>query len=514
MSDAIVINSLERALSEDINDLQAMSTRQLADQIKFLFAKRFTLLSGGSDDTLPRSVTGGLSIRSSGGGTSIDLMPGFLGQFNATWPAVPGRLESDLRLGFNRAALTTALPGTPDQVVLLEARVVDVVTINVVRDVFDVPTQTFVPTALDKRTERQIEVQFVESAIPQLPAFSGGTWVPLWVFDTDGAGQTDLASVGANYDFRPDMQDILGGGDQQRGTYAPTATEGVVAQASMQSGRPDGSGDVAFAALGGDFAGRIGDMQFRFRNQLSNQIPSFASGFTLSLNTIAHLYMLPLNSSGIETAPWNFSASSPVALQKGALHLSSVQPSNGGRVHSATITPSPAVYANFDPVPAGRAIYVGSVYGGGATGIRFISQSAGGRAILGSNVGANPLFGIVNSSVAVGVGLFSEPLDMRGLIPNAARLVTVVINVRWGSLVQSTLAVGLQPLAVALGGSVARFTVEVSTTEQFNRATMQVELPVYHRGDVDNEDKQWEITLLSSQAGNYVVTVDDVGWSL
>ena len=145
MSDREVFNSLERALSGDMNDLQSLATRQLADVVQFLMAKRNTLLTGGAVDTQPRSVTGGLSIRSVGGGTQIELQVGFLGQFSTTWPAVPAALESAMRLGYNRSPLTLTLPGTPNQAVLLEAQVVDVVTLNTVRDVLDVPTQTFIP---------------------------------------------------------------------------------------------------------------------------------------------------------------------------------------------------------------------------------------------------------------------------------------------------------------------------------------------------------------------------------
>ena len=41
----IVINALERALSEDINNLQALATRGRAEQNLYMFAERFLVPS-------------------------------------------------------------------------------------------------------------------------------------------------------------------------------------------------------------------------------------------------------------------------------------------------------------------------------------------------------------------------------------------------------------------------------------------------------------------------------------
>lgn len=518
MSDREVFNSLERALSGDINDLQSMATRQLADVVQFLMAKRNTLLTGGAVDTQPRSVTGGLSIRSVGGGTQIELQVGFLGQFSTTWPAVPGPLESAMRLGYNRSALTLTLPGTPTQAVLLEARVVDVVTLNTFRDVFDVPTQTFIPTAIDKRVERQIQTQFVEAAFPLLPGFSGNPWVPLFVFNTDGAGQTDLITTGTNYDFRPDMQDILGGADQIRGTYSPIQDEGVVSQAALNTSRPGANGDTAtgLATVGGNFAGRIGDMEFRFRDQAASVLPFSAAGFVLANDTLAHVYLLPLVASGIETAPWNTSAGGIASLRKGVLHLSSVQPANGGRVNSATITPNAAAFANFDAVPAGRAMYVGSVYGGTAAGLRYSTQSGAGRALLAAANAGNPLFEVVSLSLSPGAGNLVVAIDLRGVIPDAARTAIVVVNVTWGSVPGDVLEASVQAGPVTTGSPGHLATMKILAPGGGSASgTMVVDMPVLFEGDTDNEDKLFELNLnVPSGAGSVGATVDCIGWEL
>ena len=518
MSDREVFNSLERALSGDINDLQSLATRQLADVMQFLMAKRNTLLTGGAVDTQPRSVTGGLSIRSVGGGTQIELQVGFLGQFSTTWPAVPAALESAMRLGYNRSPLTLTLPGTPNQAVLLEAQVVDVVTLNTVRDVFDVPTQTFIPTAIDKRIERQIQTQFVEAAFPLLPGFSGNPWVPLFVFNTDGAGQTDLVTTGTNYDFRPDMQDILGGADQVRGTYSPIQDEGVVAQASLNTSRPGANGDTAtgLATVGGNFAGRIGDQEFRFRDQAAAVVPFSASGFVLANNTIAHVYLLPLVASGIETAPWNMSAAGIASLRKGVLHLSSVQPANGGRVNSATITPNAAAFANFDAVPAGRAMYVGSVYGGTAAGLRYMTQSGAGRALLGVANPGNPLFEVVNFSFSPGAGgPIVVACNLEDIIPDGARLAILVINASWGSAAGDVMEVAVRPGTVSTAAVGRLATIDVQPPAGgVAIGSMVVDVPVFYEGAVDNDDKQLEIELTIPSAGNLTLTVDCIGWEL
>lgn len=517
MSDREVFNSLERALSGDINDLQSLATRQLADVVQFLMAKRNTLLTGGAVDTQPRSATGGLSIRSVGGGTQIELQVGFLGQFSTTWPAVPGALESAMRLGYNRSALTVNLPGTPNQTVLLEARVVDVVTLNTVRDVFDVPTQTFNPAAIDKRVERQIQTQFVEAATPLLPGFSGNPWVPLWIFDTDGSGETDLVSSGTIYDFRPDMQDILGGGDQVRGTYNPTQDEGVVVQAALNTSRPGTNGDTAtgLATLGGNFAGRIGDVEFRFRAQSAGFIPFSAAGFTLANNTIAHVYLLPLVASSIETAPWSQPAAGVGALRKGVLHLSNVQPSRGGRVNSAAITPNAAAFANFDAVPAGRAMYVGSVYGGSVSGLRYMTQSSAGRALLGVANPGNPLFEVISFASSPGGGgtlVVGINLSTGGIIPEAARLAILVVNASWGSAAGDVMEVAVRPTDVntLAVGQLAAINIQ-PPAGGVARGSMVVDAPVFY-DDVDNDDKLLEIELTFPSAGNITLTVDCIGW--
>jgi len=509
MSDAIVFNSLERALSSDINNLQAMATRQLADELQTLFAKRFRVLTGGSDDTLPRSVTGGLAIRTSGGGTQIDLLGGLLAQFNTTWPAVPGPLESAMRLGFNRSVLTTALSGTPNQGILLEARVVDVVTVNTVRDVFDVPTQTFIPTPVDKQTERQVEVQLVEVALPATPGFSGGSWVPLWGFFSDGAGLVDLSS-GAPIDYRPDMQDVLAGSDQVSGSYSADIAEGVVTQASINTARPTASGDTTFTNLGGDFSGRIGTQQYRLRSQGANVVPLAASGFVPAAATIAHVYLLPLISAGIETAPW---MSASASILKGVLHLSDVQPANGGRVNSAAITPNVAAYPNHDPVPAGQAMYLGSVYQGVASGFRYMTQTGGGAAILSPSL--TPLNGVVSATASPGAGGSAvEALDLRGIVPDAARMVKVLLRGRWGALVAGSLTVSIESaLAAAGAGSVGAMIIEASAADQFNRGELMMDVPVFH-DSANNDDKNLEIQIAYTTAGTWNVDVDVVGWSL
>ncbi len=509
MSDREVFNTLERAISGDINDLQALATRQMADQLQFLLATRFLSQTGGSDDTTPKSATGGLSIRSVGGGTQIELQIGFLAQFSTTWPAVAGALESNMRLGYNRSALTLTLPGTPSQAVLLEARVVDVVTLNTFRDVFDVPTQTFISAAIDKRIERQIQTQFVEAASPLLPGFSGDPWVPLYAFLTDGSGETDLVTAALLHDFRPDMQDILQGGDQLRGTYSTTSPEGVVEQGALQTGRPGVTGDVPFVFLGGDFAGRIGDRSYRFRSASGNILPSSAVGFSLANDTIAHVYLLPLINGSIELAPWNGTD----AVIKGTLHLSGVQPANGGRVNSAPITPNATLYGNFDAVPAGRAMYVGSIYGGTAAGIRYMTQSGGGRAVLAVANPGNPLFEVGSLIFALTAGETLVDVDLRGLIPDAARLAILEVNATWGSVIGDTLEVSVQPSTITVGNAAVSSTMRVLCDAGGSaRNTMVVDAPVFFQGNVDNGDKRLSIRLIVPSSGNAIITVSCIGW--
>ena len=206
MSDRIQINSLERAASGDINNLQSMATRIVAELAKYTQARK---IEGPLAFDLPRSFTGGLNLFSDGGNNAL-LSAGVLAQLSPTWPAAPGPLDSDLRLGFLDGPLpvTLPVPGGPT-IVSLEGQVVDVVTVQLTRDIFDVPTQTFIPTLVDKQIERQIQTQFVLGDAINAPAPSGDPWVLLYTLVVQGGVAAPLAAF-----FITDMRPEVNNGEQ------------------------------------------------------------------------------------------------------------------------------------------------------------------------------------------------------------------------------------------------------------------------------------------------------------
>ena len=70
MSDRVQINALERAASTDINDLQSMATRIVADLYGF---DQSTKLEGPLAPDIPRSFTGGLNFIGDGGNNALSI---------------------------------------------------------------------------------------------------------------------------------------------------------------------------------------------------------------------------------------------------------------------------------------------------------------------------------------------------------------------------------------------------------------------------------------------------------
>jgi hypothetical protein len=504
MSDAIVINSLERALSDDINNLQAMATRQLADQILYRYAERFSQGDGGSDDTIPRSVTGGLAIRLSG--AQVEILPGLLSQYSETFPAVPGVLESPQRLGYHRASVAFAHPGTPSRIMLVECQVVDVVTVNTPRDVFDVPTQTFVPTAVDKQTERQLAFQVVVGGgALQYPAFSGGDWVPLWFFSTDAGG---LAVAGTAVDVRPDMQEVLPGNPR----FAPfneAQPEAVVVQSALSTRAPPAGGNIiAPVSVGGSVDGRIGDRQFALQSAGGVVVP--INSVAPANNVLSHLYLVPLEAAGVKAVPRS-------GVSKGFPVFSDVSPTNGGRQNSAAI-PLGGSFPGYVSVPAGDALYCGSFHGGAVAGsVEWLTQSGGGRCLVPIRAGSN-LYQIVNLTNVFGaLGFITGALDLRGLIPDAARTALLTVNVAGRGGVNTVGEVSFKPLLPASGHpGVADVTAPIdfhAALTDPNPVSVELEVPVFFDSG-NNDDKQLEYRVSVDGAATVDLEISCHGWTL
>ena len=204
-TDTIVINTRERASSGDINDLQALKDRSLLDSLREQFQARSYALGVQPTEVSQPVVMGGLEAGPSG--TDIAIQAGVLLQDSATLLPIPGSLDSNYRWASLRASslIANPLPGS-DTYYLIEAQMSEVVASTATRDIFNTGTGLFVPTLVDKRTERTIIFQLVAGDSTNFPLPSGGDWVVIGgvLVPTGGA-----AIPVANFvDMRPLVDDL------------------------------------------------------------------------------------------------------------------------------------------------------------------------------------------------------------------------------------------------------------------------------------------------------------------
>jgi len=179
-----VFNTLERAESADVNDLQSLAARFLSEMARYgLASKR---IADPNAETVGPAVLGGLLVTPSGNDVSVS--PGVMGQQSATLPPVPGPLDSPYRLSRNAAAQTVVMPAPGGTTFyLIEAQMVEVTTVNSLRDIWTAPAGPFVPALVPKQRERQIVFQLLTGGA-QAPAPSGGDWVPIAIVRRPGGG--------------------------------------------------------------------------------------------------------------------------------------------------------------------------------------------------------------------------------------------------------------------------------------------------------------------------------------
>ena len=512
--DRIQFNNLERALSGDMNDLQDMAGRSLHDLLQFFTAARRIMASGVSPDQAPQSFTMGLGVRANAP-DELTILPGVLSQLSNTWPAVPGALESNQRLGILRAQATIAIPAVASVYQLLEARVVDVVTVNTLRDVFDVPSQTFLPTAVDKQVERQIEFQITSGTATAVPAFSGDPWVPLLIYRTDGAGQVPAFPTTDTYDCRNDLQDIISG-LPLRGTPDTEHPEAVVESWAAHSMQRIGVGPRV--AVGGNYMARIGSSRVWLKSDRCIDLvaDNNVTGAALSKE---HIYLCPLIANGVTV--WPTAVKTTQDASKGVLVRSSIAGSIEGPDNSAAIPwLVTGLFQNFDDVPAKRAAYVTSVWVNdtdpiGVGGYVSFTQNSAGRHFIRNDRAAanNGLVAIVNRATSPLAAPVTLALDMRTIIPDGAR--TAIIDVQ---VTSDNAGSGRATIDFRRNGETFNFMrqeVWFAPSSQVLTLQKQIELPVHESSDDGlRAAMNWEIvltpTIVTPEIG---LVVDVIGWS-
>lgn len=202
-ADNIQFNNLERALSTDLNNTEAVLTRTAADNLRYGLATQGYpdgSVSSMPTQTIQNVVLGGLAVTPSGG-TGVLVSPGVLCQDSASLTPTPGTYDSDYRIARLEDVETIAVltPGT-DMYYLLEAQMVEVIASSELRDIYNPSTQTFVPTSVPKVIRRSIQFQWTAGTTTNFPVPTGGNWVPIaGLFRPSGGGNVTAAQI---YDMR------------------------------------------------------------------------------------------------------------------------------------------------------------------------------------------------------------------------------------------------------------------------------------------------------------------------
>lgn len=173
--DRIQMNTRERAVTDDINDLQAIANRNMMESWKYFLALN---ANAGVNVTVPVStVLGGLDVNVGANPLTLEVSPGVMHTLRQAGPGGP--FDSDMV--FSRQSATHVIPeaefASGNGYYLIEAIPTDMVTLNTSRDVFDPGLEAFVPAPVDKVIEAQITytVRYGTSLnLPEPLSASGG----------------------------------------------------------------------------------------------------------------------------------------------------------------------------------------------------------------------------------------------------------------------------------------------------------------------------------------------------
>jgi hypothetical protein len=207
--DNVVINNLERASSTDIDNLQSIAGRFVAETLaNWLLNRQGTASTSMPTETRRSVVLGGLEATPLSANVSIS--PGILVQDSATLAPTPGALDSDYRWGRLDAVATVTMPSPVSNTwYLVEGQVDQTTTLTALVDIYNPATETFVPTSLPKRKENSVVFQVTTGTSTDAPTPTGGNWVPLAVvFRPAGGGAVTADHI---YDVRPTIEHNEGG---------------------------------------------------------------------------------------------------------------------------------------------------------------------------------------------------------------------------------------------------------------------------------------------------------------
>jgi hypothetical protein len=461
--DQVVLNELERAASADVNNLQHLGSRLLTDSLRWLGSQRrypaVTPASGADTAQSPQTWCLGLTVEVVG--TNYMVNPGMLSSVfpdNLTLDS----LEGQQPIGFLRAAVVRPLPScnparTQGEYYLISARIVRTTTSQVV-EVFDVPTQTFVPQNRPKRAE--FTVEFREDAGPQVPGQpTYGAWPALNAYPSN-AGWTPIAIVrvftssanadyGQVYDVRRDLRDELRAAPWDPFPYSadtPLAPPEVRIRACEATASPSDNswgrflwGHFRASLRGGDYSaavpqGFVIPQTYVFANELETLTPGALTHFYLVPLRIGSTYRVPsYGMKGTNGLTGSIAMRGViVACQSGAAPTR--QGVNGGAIRLPRTT-GLALFPDYDDVQIGEAVWVYSAQSTSGSATDAVPWTmAGNRFMYALNASASDQRSaprVVNVALASGSTVWA--CDLTAYVPQNARWVELAVRLAPGN---------------------------------------------------------------------------------
>lgn len=330
-SDAIVINTRERAASGDINDLQSLKDRTILDLVRSMTSSRTFAVGSAVVEAARNIFAGGFVVSPSG--NDVAVTPGVVLQDSVTLAPAPGALDSSYRLALLKASVVVTAPAPgANTFYLLEVQMSEIVASSVIVDIFDTGTGLFVPTLSDKRTERVPAFQFIAGTSTNAPVPSGGDWVPLAiVFRPAGGGAVAAGDI-------IDVRDMWDSSDGKRDTFDSFLLSARGERIVTTIGRPGGAAsNLVIIDAEGFLSGRRAWYGRSSGSGLDVTAAGVATpGLVLAADTWFYLYLCPW-ADLLPVDPNDASATG-----RGVLVLTDVPPSpQGGERNSAPITLPP-----------------------------------------------------------------------------------------------------------------------------------------------------------------------------
>lgn len=461
--DNLIFNQFERASSADMNNVQRMLRRPQLEFLRWFGGDRpypAALPGPGSNTAITATRWHvGLTVETTGA-TSYVVNAGVMvtnSAPNLSFDALDSsQVMAALRSGVTRTIPTANPAHVAGEYWLVSARIVSVVTLNTVVEIFDVPTQTFVPTAKNKRVEYQIEFrEDVGNEIPSSP--TGGAlpslnaaptnqgWDPIAVIrvfpNTGTAGHGDVIDV------RRDLRDTIRCAPWDPIPFDQQSMQPEVLIRSLEStGHPTNVAGL-YSGFHGQFRATYQGKEYSYSARGGDVADGLHTGNaleTLNPGALTHVYLVPYKTGNASRIPsYGRATTNDYAKLRGFLVIAQTAcpPTREGK-NSAAISLANGIYSDVANVAAGEAVYVCSAQTrsgsapSGATGVwQFIPFTmAGNRHVypINSSPGSETSAPrALNATLADGSTVHA--LALANYVPRCARFVELAVRVTNGN---------------------------------------------------------------------------------